>query len=160
MIFYYFDTSALVKAYVQEDGTERVRAVLQEARTNPAAARVFVCSIAHPEAVSAVTRRENTRALTDFEAARAVQLIDQDFTTAHPRPYEVLDATRPVVTRAAALVRAHRLRGFDAVHLAAALALRDAAAPTVPAVRFATADKNQAAAAEAEGFPLLPLSSG
>lgn len=157
MRFFYLDTSALVKGYVQEDGTEAVRAVLHEARTTPAAARVFVCSLAHPEAVSAITRRENTGALSNFEAARAVQRIDQDFTTAHPRPYEVLDATRPVATRAAALVRAHRLRGFDAVHLAAALELRDAAAGLVADFCFGAADKQLAAAAQAEGFTLLPL---
>lgn len=99
MRFYFFDSSALVKAYIQETGTATVRQVLQEARTSPAAARVFACSLAHPEAASAVTRRENEASLTAFEAARAMQQIDRDFTVAHPRPYEVLDATRPVVIR-------------------------------------------------------------
>ena len=156
MRFYYFDTSALVKAYLPEAGTDRVREILTEVRTEPATGRAFACSIVYPEAVSAVTKRENMGKLTAFEVSRAVQQIEQDFSADPPRPYEVLDATRPIVTRAATLVRSQALRGFDAVHLAAALELRDVAL-AVSDFLFATTDKRLATAAEAEGFTLLEL---
>ena len=55
--------------------------------------------------------------------------------------------TASVLEAAGILTRAHRLRGFDAVHLAAA---RDGVAPTK--THFAVYDRDLAKAAKQEGF--------
>jgi predicted nucleic acid-binding protein len=54
---------------------------------------------------------------------------------------------RRVVWRAAALAEVHALRGYDAVHLASALDVGEAA-------YFVTSDRQLANAARAEGFPV------
>lgn len=155
MTYTYFDSSVLVKAYLAEAESERVRDVLKEAYGNPPARRVFVSSIAYVEATSAVARAEAGRRVSNHEARRIVRELKRSFTGARS-PYQVLNATREVTDRAALLAYQHRLRGFDAVHLATALELWDAT-PAGAGVVFAATDKRLAAAAAAEGLPLLDL---
>lgn len=146
--FTYFDSSALVKAYLQEPGTERVRSVLAQEDS-----RAWVSSLALPETISALARAEAAARIHTLDAHRLMQRVEQDFTGA-VLPYQILDPTRAVVSRAAALARRHRLRGFDAVHLATALELRDAARERI-AVQLAATDTRLVTAAQAEALPLL-----
>ena len=51
---YYFDTSALLKLYIQEDGADRLRRMLDQSEDN----RVFILELTPLEARSAIRRRE------------------------------------------------------------------------------------------------------
>jgi predicted nucleic acid-binding protein len=152
-VIYYFDTSALAKGYLQEERSADVVTILEQTRTTPAAARVVVSRLAYPETASAIARREREGSLSALEAQRLYRELDADF-TGPERPYEILEPAPAVVNEASALVRRHRLRGFDAVHLASALLVYRA---TPGAFTFAAADRRLAAAAGAEGLPLLDL---
>lgn len=109
----YLDTSALVKLYVTEEGSDRVRNALEEADL------VATASIAYVEARSAFVRRRNEGGLSAAEYGKAVRSLDADW----PH-YLVLDVTESLIRQAARAVESHRLRAFDALHLAAATLFR------------------------------------
>jgi predicted nucleic acid-binding protein len=135
----YLDTSSLVKLYVEEDHGELV----WEWAT--AAEAIATSRVAHPETLSALARRAHRGDLdaTSFALARdAFEGSWKDFVR--------LDLDEELAGRLA--VR-HLLRGFDAIHLAAACELRDALAPGV--VLFSSFDLALLAAARAEGIDCL-----
>jgi uncharacterized protein len=153
-LIYYLDTSALVKAYVQETRSDEVLDLLRQAREGESSRRVFVSRLAYPEAASAIARRQRDGSIPAVDAQRLYRFLDADF-TGPERPYEVIEPAPVVVNEAAALVRGHVLRGFDAVHLASALLLNQAAPG---AVTFMAADRRLLAAARAEGLSVEDFS--
>jgi predicted nucleic acid-binding protein len=112
-VILYLDTSALVKLYVQEAGSEVVARALQEA------AAVATARISYAEARAAFARHARQRGLTASELRRVVRHLDEEW-----GQYAVVEITDGVVRRAAALAERHELRAYDAVQLAAALDLR------------------------------------
>jgi predicted nucleic acid-binding protein len=151
--FYYFDASALVKAYIWEVGTEDVRQVLREARAASPAARIITSRIAYAEAMSAVSRREAARQLTQTEATEIANRLQADF--AGPvAPYFVLDPGRATIHHAADLARQHRLRALDAIHLSTALTARFGT-PSRIGFQFGSADQRLNLAASQEGLSIF-----
>lgn len=123
----FVDTSALVKLYVRESGTESMVAA---ARSSSWA--VGILSVARVELASALQRRCATG---DLDAGRA-RAIRARMERHAARRYHVVHVTDQVIERAVGLVERHQLRAYDAMQLAGALAL-----PASPAaVRFACAD--------------------
>jgi uncharacterized protein len=110
----YFDSSALVKLVVEEDGTDLVA----ELWDNCDAA--LSSRLAYPEVRAALAA-----------SARNHDLGDEDLLTAEHAWEEFWAATRPVELTPAVeqqggqLAKSHALRGADAVHLASALAIDD-----------------------------------
>jgi predicted nucleic acid-binding protein len=111
----YLDTSALVKLYVEEPGSDEVGAGVERASA------VVTARIAYAEARAAFARHRREGGLTGAELRRVVQQLDHEWST-----YGIVDAGENVVRRAGALAERHALRGFDALHLASALELRRA----------------------------------
>lgn len=135
----YLDTSSLVKLYVEEDGSDVVREWVEEAEA------VATSRVTYPEALSAFTRRWNRGDLTDEEMSLARESLAGDW------PIFIL---LPVdERRAGGLVIEHLLRGFDAVHLAAAKDLSE----LFPAeeVVFSAFDGALLRAARSEGLSTL-----
>lgn len=135
----YFDTSGLLKLFVDERHTEETR---NWAR---AAAAIALSRVALPEAIAAIARRHRRGGLP-LSAAR---LLANDI--------EIFWRTATVVEldeiRAARLAFAHGLTGFDAVQLAGALTARDIAGGE--ALAFSSFDKALNRAARAEGLTVL-----
>ncbi|MFM9102169.1 MAG: VapC toxin family PIN domain ribonuclease, partial [Cyanobium sp.] len=69
---------------------------------------------------------------------------------------DVVDLTDSMARRAAGLAIRFSLRGYDSVHLAAALAVQDALAGSEP-VTFGASDLLLTQAATSAGLSLLPL---
>lgn len=135
----YLDTSSLVKLYLEEDGSEIVREWVEEAEA------VATSRVAYPEALSAFVRRWHRGDLTDEEMSLARESFACDW------PVFLL---LPVDERkAGGLVIEHRLRGFDAVHLAAARDLSERF-PSEDVV-FSAFDAALLRAARAEGLSAL-----
>ncbi|HKH43966.1 MAG TPA: type II toxin-antitoxin system VapC family toxin [Thermoanaerobaculia bacterium] len=135
----YLDTSSLVKLYVDEDFSEIVREWVE------AAEAVATSRVTYPEALSAFTRRWNRGDLTDEEMSLARESFAGDW------PMFVLLPVNE--RRAGGLVLEHLLRGFDAIHLAAAEDL----AERFPAeeVVFSSFDAALLRAARTEGLSTL-----
>jgi uncharacterized protein len=138
-VILYLDTSSLVKLYVDEDGSDIVREWVEDAEA------VATSRVAYPETLSAFARRWNRGDLTDEEMNLARESLAGDWPVFLLLPVQE--------RRAGGLVIEHLLRGFDAVHLAAAQELFE----RFPAeeVVFSTFDGALLKAARFEGLSTL-----
>lgn len=134
----YLDTSALLKLYVQEDHTDYVRSLVGRAEA------VTTSVVAYPEARAALVRAADERRLDPRTHASRVALLNADWNS-----YVVIGLTGLVAQLAGELAEKHRLRGFDAVHLASAIST-----PSEDSVTFLAFDERLTAAAGAEGLSL------
>lgn len=137
----YLDTSALVKLYVDEDGSAWTRKVVADAQS------VATSMIAYVEARAAFARRRRERGLSPSDYHRTVKELEIDW-----ERYIVLELTASVIRSAASLSESHALRAYDAVHLASAKIFKEKLGDQVA---FASWDRNLEAAARREGFQLI-----
>lgn len=106
----YLDTSALVKLYIEEAGSTAVATVVERA------AAVATARITYAEARAAFARHTQAGGLTPVELRHVVRHLDEEW-----GQYSLVEVTDAVVHRAGALAERHKLRGYDAVQIAAAL---------------------------------------
>lgn len=132
----YFDTSAIIKLLIDEPGTP----VVQKLWTS--ADRRVTCALTLVEARAALAaaRRANRLSAAGLKRARAelAGLLDQ--------AVEVL-IDDDLVETACELAESEALRGYDAVHLAAAV--------RIEATVFVTADGDLVAAADHRGLHVV-----
>lgn len=136
----YFDTSALVKLVLVEPGSDRVLQLWR--RTD----RALASSLTYVEAGAALAAARRTGRITEVDLPALKREFEgwwEEVTAIAPE--------RPLLRFAGSLAGIHGLRGYDAVHLASALALDE---PVV----FASADAARRRAAEMEGLTLLATS--
>jgi predicted nucleic acid-binding protein len=147
MAAYFFDSSALVKRYVSEIGTNWVLQLTDP----PAGNQIYVASITGVEVVSALARQAKAGNLSPVDLTVALALCRYDFSN----EYVIVDLMPPVIQRAMAMAETHALRGYDAVQLAAAQEIhaeRLALGLLTPTLISADAALN--AAASVEGLPV------
>ncbi len=135
----YFDSSALVKLYVDEPGSEAVEKWRSASRVS-ATSRVAL-----PELLSALARRMKDGSLRPADVGRAVSAVGRDWQGLHVVELDEI--------RAGDLALKYALRGFDAIHLDAALTVAERASGAD--FRFSSFDSRQVAAAKAEGLAVL-----
>ncbi|HEV2846488.1 MAG TPA: type II toxin-antitoxin system VapC family toxin [Thermoanaerobaculia bacterium] len=135
----YLDTSSLVKLYLEEAHSELVREWVG------AAEAIATSRVAYPEALSAFARR---RAHGDLESS-AFETLRRSFDSDWPT-FVLLPLQEQ---KAGSLAVRHLIRGFDAVHLAAASDLRSALPDD--SVIFSSFDRKLLQAARDEGVPVL-----
>ncbi|MBI5440761.1 MAG: type II toxin-antitoxin system VapC family toxin [Deltaproteobacteria bacterium] len=140
----YLDTSALVKVYVEEAHTEQVRNWVDEATV------VATSVVAYAEASAAFARKRREGGLGPEDLEQVLAALDRDW-----GDYAVLEVRERV---AGALAVKHGLRGFDAIHLAAALELKSEAVETI--VALCAFDERLVTAAKTEGCSLLGPQNG
>lgn len=110
----YLETSALVKVYVREQGTDRVLALLQ----NPAN-QIVLLTMAHVELRSAIRRREKSGDIP----TRIADHLPHLFQLHAAMRYILAPVTDEIIETAAALIHRHSLRGYDSLQLAGYLVL-------------------------------------
>ena len=138
----YLDASALVKRYVAERGSELVQHAVAEARS------LGTATISRAEIVAAFAKAVRLGVLVREEGLACRQLFSQEW------PHLVrIQVSEAVVDRAAAVAWADNLRGYDAVHLAAAAAWQDWLGEPVT---LATFDARLWTAARRNGLSVLP----
>lgn len=103
----YLDTSALVKLFVEELHSVRVRKAVSTAHS------VATHAIAYVEACAAFAWLAEVRA-DDTLFATLRRHLDVQWKT-----WEVMNVTEALISRAADLAGRFRLRGYDSLHLAA-----------------------------------------
>ena len=135
----YLDTSALVKLYVEEEGSEEVRQWAAEAEI------VATGRVAFAEAVSAFTRRCNRGDMSEESRRLLLEALRKDWDSFAVTDFDALQAGD--------LAAAYGIRGFDAVHLSSAKIL--ASSPGAPAVVFASYDEKLNEAARGEGIGVV-----
>jgi uncharacterized protein len=137
----FWDTSALVPLLLSERETPRAERWLRDD------ASVVVWTLTRVELLSALARRRRQ----EPAAARRLQAARRDLLAAWERWSEVT-AVELVRRQAERIVETHPLRAADALQLGAALV---AAEDDPAALEFVTLDRQQALAAEREGFRVL-----
>jgi predicted nucleic acid-binding protein len=141
-VILYLDASAAVKRYVEEAGATEVHRATEQATVAGTVALSFA------EVYAALACAVRVGALSEPEAQAAREQFYADWPT-----YVRVQATEEMAMRAGELAWQHGLRGYDAVHLAAASVWRTRiAAP----MAFATFDRALWKAARAEEFKVLP----
>ena len=136
----YFDTSVLVKCYVEEAGTpEAVSLIARHAVLSSALAPIELTgALRRQEAGGGLTRRQREHALLRFRADRA--------------QWTLLELDSHVLARAEALAGTGPVKTLDALHLASALVFQ---AETNVRPPFITGDAQQRRAAEALGLNVV-----
>lgn len=145
MDYAYFDTSALIKRYVEELGR---REVLELLRKN----RCVISAILPVEVRSALRRRVADKTLD----AKRVPTILKRF--AADRPYwTVIEVSSEVLAAAEVLTTAHPLRALDSIHVASAKLFGDRTAAQT--LTFVSADTHQTRVAEVLGLKIQFIGS-
>jgi uncharacterized protein len=126
----YLDASALVKRYVEEDGSDAVRGAMDQTGV------VSMCRLGFVETKRAV--------------ARAGEPADAERFEVDWQAFEVVEVDAALCERAADVACSTGLRTLDAMHLTAALALPR------EGLTFATWDTRLHRAARAHGLVTLP----
>lgn len=145
MSTYYLDTSALVKRYFPETGSAWIIALTDPALRNTLA----TTAITRVEAAAAFAMKYRSGATTLARRDAAFRLLVLHATT----EYELTPVDVALLDQAMVLTQRHRLRGYDAVQLATALAINaQYIAAGLPPLTFLSADNDLLAAAQAEGL--------
>lgn len=146
MSHYYLDSSALMKRYSPEVGSDRIKKL-----TNPASGNlIFLAEITLAEMAAAIASKHRMPGgITALARDRVLSLFLSHCTG----QYQLLPVDRTIINSAVVLTQHHRLRGYDAVQLATALAAnRMFISAELPALTFAAADNDLLTAARANGL--------
>ena len=110
----YFDTSAVVPLIVEEPSSPMCMRLWNEAT------RAVSVRLMYPEARAALAQAQRMARLSQEQLVRAVDQLD--LLTGQ---MSFIEVTQRLVSVAGKLAEAHQLRGYDAVHLAAARSMAD-----------------------------------
>lgn len=138
----YFDTSALIPLLVDEPGSERA------ARLWDVADNVIAVRLIYAEARAALAHASRTGRVVAADLRTAIDGLDDLYAS-----LDLLEIDDHLVRRAGELAQHHALRGYDAVHLAAAERVRDDTTVMV------AGDRDLLAAAGALGMAVADTSS-
>lgn len=143
MSLYFLDTSALVKLYVQEPGTDRLLPLVGN-RQN----RFAVLTISVVEVRSAIRRRQRAGDIDNQTATAILESLKSHLETRFIR--QAINDT--VIDAALELIDRHALRAYDAVQLAGCIVLCAIAAG---AFTFVCSDRRLLEAASFEQLKVL-----
>jgi uncharacterized protein len=113
MEFCFFDSSAAVKNYIVETGSNWVKSIFA---TIPKT-EIYMASITEVEVVAAFSRRRKGLKLSVTDSNTAISQFRSDFS----RDFNTIDVTPKIISAAVNLSEKYSLRGYDAVQLASAL---------------------------------------
>jgi predicted nucleic acid-binding protein len=138
----YLDASALVKRYVAEVGTPEVNALIESADST------VTNLISRAEVSAAIMRASRMEIINREGALQAIEKLRSEWENLQRLP-----VTEATVARAGSLVRNYDLRGYDAVHMAAALIWQETIVETIT---MATYDHNLWNVSLKEGLDIWP----
>jgi predicted nucleic acid-binding protein len=141
----FLDTSALVKRYIHEDGSEWIAGLFEKSVDT----LFYIAEITTVELTSTVCRRLQA----NQQALEQAEQILNDFDLHLVKELIVLDIESALISDARLLVRNHRLRAYDAIQLATAERLnRREITRNLPGVTLVSADTEMLDAASAIGL--------
>jgi predicted nucleic acid-binding protein len=144
LALYFLDTSALVKLYVEEQGTDRLLPLVSNQPEN----RFAVLAISVVEIRSAIRRRQRAGDIDDNVATAILESVQSHLETQFMR--QAVNDT--VIDRALEMIDRYALRAYDAVQLAGCLVL---CAITAQEFTFICSDHRLLEAARSERLTVL-----
>ena len=143
-MIYYFDTSAIVKRYHREKGTERIDKIVDGED------EIYFSTIGIAETISALRRLKSSKMISKGQYERITGIFFNDMENRYvPIPFD--DSN---VMNAISLTERHDLRTLDALHLSTVLTIKD----MEPV--FVSSDRKLLKAAQEEGFTTLNPEDG
>jgi len=133
-----FDSSAFVKRYVMEEGTDTVLSLCDQAT------ELCLSGIALPEIVSAFCRLQREGKINSLQYRHLKTMLLSDIADA-----VICDLNPEVMAKTVVCLENNLLRGMDAIHVGSALALG--------VDRFVSADARQCAAALQAGLTVVQV---
>ena len=137
----YLDSSALVKRYIEEEGSDKVNALLEE-RSIAAASR-----LAYPEILGAMARRHKAGDIDTPVFERIKKAFRADWAS-----FIVVEMCNEVFQFLDSVIDRHALKGADSIHLSTALWLKRTLKEEV---LFVASDLELLKAARAEKLKIL-----
>ena len=145
MSVYFLDSSALVKRYVAEIGSDWVVGLCNPALKND----VFIAAITAVEITAAISRRSRAGSINIQDATIVYHQLKNDIES----EYQVIEITDRIINSGMRLAEKYCLRGYDAVQLAAAESINTLCiANSLPQLTFVSADKELNIAAVSAGL--------
>jgi predicted nucleic acid-binding protein len=142
---YFFDSSALVKRFAQEQGSSFVLSLLRPSAKN----RLYAARIIEVEVCAALARRRKANTISAAQAAKGLRRLRHDL----PRRFTQVAISESVLVEASRLAETYALRGYDAVQLAAAMAAsNERKLNSLSPLVIVSSDVELNDAARAEGF--------
>ncbi len=138
----YLDASALVKRYVFEPGSEQVNTWIA------AADAVVTGLITRTEVAAAICRAGRMELIEQMQAVQAVNQLRAEWESLQRLPI-----TEATVARGDSLACELGLRGYDAIHLAAAILWQESLGEPITMVTY---DAQLRVAAKRMGMAVLP----
>lgn len=138
----YLDTSALLKKYFRETGSDEVIARWKDATG------IVTSSVAYAEALASIHRKKREVKLNRGIFEKILHLFRRDWNSLIR--VEVTDELNDWINK---IVSRYPLRGFDAIHLASALIVHDKLSENF---LFACYDNKLLEAAQSAGLKTLP----
>ena len=151
----YLDSCVLIKHYIEEQGTDAVHARIEEESRQQQS--VFISDVGYAEILAAFARKLRDNQLQEIERDEIQERFHDDWLFT----FSNVELTIGVLTLIPDLVRKYPLKGFDAIHLASAIWLKDAMrlgksfGPRRGILEFATSDKQLKTAASLEGLEVF-----
>lgn len=143
----YFDSSALVKRYVEETGTNSVKSILSTG------GEIATSKLTYPEILSALMRKVRAGEIERKKFNGIVEIFDKDWDH-----FLVLDFHNDLLQLVKVLIGKHPLKAADAIHLSSALWLKLSSKVDIT---FVASDLNLLKAAGAEKLQVMnPLNEG
>jgi predicted nucleic acid-binding protein len=142
MSILYLDTSALVKQYVQESGSDEVLDLIQGSE------HVGTSLISRAEMSAALSRAARSKILSASAAHAAWERFLEDWSS-----LSRLTVSRQIIDRTSLLAWDFPLRGYDAVHLASAILWQETLEVEI---LLATFDRELWSAAHKAGLSVWP----
>jgi len=137
----YLDTSSLVKLYVEEIDSEKIRNFAHNA------AAVSTSKIAYAEARAAFARKQKEEEFSLKVLRKIVEDLNRDWES-----YFVIEITDGLIRFAGDIAEKYLLRGFDSIHLASAVHLKNKIRADI---HFSSYDTRLNQSAEKEGILVL-----
>jgi uncharacterized protein len=138
---YFFDSSALVKRYIEEEGRDKVNSLIEEGQ------RIIVSRLAYPEVLSALNRRKPSFDAADEEVTSRIEAFRDDW-----RGLVVFDMNDDTLGQLDYVIENHKLRGADSIHLSTALWIKKT---LISDVVFVASDRELLNAAHKERFKII-----
>ena len=144
MSCYFLDSTAFVKLFVQEEGTDSIIRLMEATEDN----RKLISAGTPLEVYAALKRRERIGGISaqDSEAARTILRVETARMVQQPLNPAVLEAARQVLDR-------HELRSAESLQLGAAVVAREMFQGME--IVFVSADQRLLEAAKLEHFETL-----
>jgi predicted nucleic acid-binding protein len=141
----YFDSSALVKKYVVETGTDMVLGLVSHASLRATS------KLAWPEILSGLGRKRREKGITEKDYQKATETFVTDWSS-----FLIVEFQDELLLRIRKLAHIHALKGADLVHLASVLWLQEA---TSKEMTLVTSDGQLLKAAKTENLKAIDPTS-